>query len=505
MRALLLAAFLLPSTAAAGASDGTPALWTERQPPLEVAQIEGLRKLGFRLENDGVVMDLELEALDAAGLEQALRLLDAGESRLRLERLRHLLTAEPQDAPLSAVARERALLLATPEMAARLQDPRTTAGQLRAFAAMDLERVSAAFDGAASARGAPAVVAPAGPGPSRPHFPYLTPEEQRAGENLRAAALARLSAVERGRLVVSRLNGPDGRPQLPPILVEDGGGSPARYDYIRRALVLDREIAITALLRDTLPVDRAARRRELARPNALAAALAADPDAAARITAEHDALIAHELTHAWQDRRDPLFRQMVRGTLPPALVLEYEEEAFVEKNLYIHDLLKTSPGSYVEPAELEDYQSMLRGYPVWRDELYERYQSVETARAADLNEIRALQQRRVDEAANAPAGTPAQVRARARRMERLQTGSDSLNRVQEAHARRLEALHAAEIPSALSDLNVVLARHYLARSASETNRIQRAVMLGRARSLAQSAGDAALLASIEAALSRIGP
>lgn len=495
MRALLLAALLLPSCAAAGEAEGTPALWNRRQPPLQEAQLEGLRKLGYRLEPDGIVMDSRLRTLGEAGLEEALRLLDAGETGLRLEHLRHLLAGEPQDRPLSAAARERALLLAGPGLSARLADPATTAGQLRAFAELDLSQVSAAFDGGAG-RGGPGAVA-AGPTAARPHLPYLTPAEQRAGESLRAAAAARLGALERGRLILSRLNGADGRPELPPILVEDIGGNPARYDYVRRALVLNRDLVVTALLANVPPADRDARRRELARPDALAAALAADPAAAARVAASNDVLLAHELTHAWQDRRDPLFRQMVRNQIPRALVLEYEEEAHVEKNLYLHELLRAAPGTYVEPDEMSDYQAMISRYDSWRNLMIRRYRSLNEASVADFEQLVGMQQQRLLEAQAAPEKTLRDQRVRAANIGRLNAGAAALNRVRNEHAIRMTNLGLNERSAVESGFASVMARHELHLALSATNFVLRSVSIGRARRFAQASGDEALQREID--------
>ncbi len=494
MRALLLAALLFPSGAVASASDGTPAFWNRREPPLQDAQIEGLRKLGYRLDSDGVIMDPSLRTLNEAALTEALRLLDAGETGLRLEHLRLLLSGEPQDQPLSATVRERALILATPSLAARLADPATTAGQLRSLAELDLSKVSAAFDGGAG-RSAPGVVA-TGPTAARPHFPYLTPEEQRVGESLRAAAATRLSALERGRLILSRLNGANGSPDLPPILFEDIG-NPARYDYARRALVLDREIAVTALLHGVLPVDHGARRRELSRPNALVAALAANPDAVTRIANRHDVLIAHELTHAWQDRRDPLFRQMVRNQIPRALVLEYEEEAHVEKNAYLNELLQTMPGSYVEPEEYRDFQSMHLNYRAWLESLHEEYRSREIANAADLGELVGMQQQRLADVQAIPAPTPKEQRARAARIGRLSAGAAMLERVRAEHSARMAAFETNERAAISAGYARVMARHELQRALNAPNFIERSVSIARARRFAQASGDEALQREID--------
>mgnify|MGYP001563927565 CR=1 FL=1 len=500
MKALLLAAFLLPSSALAGDLGIVPVDWTRRATPLDEPQIEGLRRLGFRLEPDGRVLDLELKVLDNDGLEQALRLLDAGERRQRLERLRVLLAAQPQDKPLTgdALRQARSLAYGSHYIAVSRGG---TAGALKRLTELDLTSVTAVFDGGAAGRGAPAVTAPETAPTARPYFPYLTMSEQKAGENLRAAAAAQLGMLERGRLILSRLNGKDGKPNLPPILVESLG-SAARYDANRRALILDRDLVVAELMRGVRPADREDRRRDLAAPDGMAQALAADPDAARRVIIAQDVLVAHELVHAWQDRRDPLFRQMKRGGLPTALILEYEEEAFVEKNLYLHEKLRQAPGVEVDEAEMADYQSMILGYPAWHEKLFRDYRAQQAASAADFDQLRALQQQRLTEARAIPVSTTDDQRAKAKLLRKLVRGSLTLESAQTAHRDRMTALAGAELRSSSGEYHKVMARHMLELSFNARTEVDRGVKLHHAEQYALASGDAALLEEIRSLIGR---
>lgn len=497
MRALLLAAVLAPSPAFAAGTE--PVDWRALELPLEQAEIDGLRRLGLRLEGDGRVLDLERKALDAAGLEQARRELRAGERRMRLERLRSLLAAQPQDEPLSPAARREALGLADGELLARVTRNDRSVAALSRLASLDLSAASRVFDGSEGRGAVPVEAAGARPAP-RPRFPYQTTAEQRAGESLRAAAAAELSRLERGRLILSRLAGADGRPDLPPILVE-AIGTAARYDGARRALVLDRDVVVAELLRGSPPADFAARRREYARPDGLARALAADPAAARRVLERQDVLVAHELVHAWQDRRDGLFRQMARGGVPRAVILEYEEEAFVEKNLYLHEKLKARPGVAVEPQEMTDYLSMMSRYEQWRAELFDTYRGFDPL-SATIPKMRELQRQRLRDRRNAPAETPQAQAGKARDLLRLARGDRALSRVEEAHGARIEALRSGPIAAQTRELGLVLGRHYLRLSLSAPNAVERAVLLDKARRQAELSGDAAL---IEEVRSLMGP
>lgn len=501
MRALLLATLLAPSAAFAGDLGDGPADWTRQEAPLDEEEIVGLRKLGFRLEPDGRVLDLELKLLDAAGLAEARRLLHASDRRRKLERLRAFLATQPPDAPLSPEARREALLLADGRLYELLQRPGMTAGALSRMARLDLNAVARVFDGNA-AKGAVAVAAPDTAPADRPRFPYLTAAEQQAGEAMRAAAVAQLSRYERGRLILSRLNGRDGAPELPPILVEDTGAGAAMYDPVRRAVVIDREAAVTESMVGVLPVDRAGRRRELARPDALAQALAANPDVARRLMEKNDVLVAHELTHAWQDRRDSIWRRMRKGHIPQAVPFEYEEEANLEKNLYIHDVLRSNPGASIDPTEFDDYQLMLARYGRWLQALRQTYGVDNNSAVRDLREIGDALRARRDSVRNAPAQTDKETRQKAALLLEMQRGEQAIVDLQAAHAARIRTSQTGPIAAANREQNSVLARHFLEVTAATTSGTDRAVALDKARRYAEASGDAALIERVQSLMGR---
>lgn len=498
MRALLLAALLAPGAALAGDLGVIPVDWNELEVPLGEEEILGLRKLGFRLEPDGRVLDLELKVLDAAGLAEARRLWGASERRQKLERLRAFLATQPQGSPLSAEARREAMLLADGRLYDLVRRNELTAAALSRMARLDLNAVARVFDGnAAKGAGAVAVVAPDAAPSNRPRFPYLTAAEQQAGETMRAAAVTRLSRYERGRLILSRLNGKDGTPDLPPMLIEDAGTGAAMYDPVRRAVVIDREAAITELMQGVLPVDRAGRRRELQRPDALAQALAANPDVARRLMERNDVLVAHELTHAWQDRRDSIWRRMRKGHIPQAVPFEYEEEANLEKNLYFHDVLRANPGTDVDPQEMDDYQTMMTGYEVWLTRLRAIYQRDGSGAVRDLGEIRAALNARRDAVRNSPVRNDSERRRQAAFLLGLQRGEKALNDLESAHAARIRSSRSEPIAEARLRHNSVMALHFLEIATRTPDGPDRIIALDRARRYAQASGDATLIERVQ--------
>lgn len=496
MRALLLAALLAPSAAFGGDLGVIPADWNRLEVPLGDEEIEGLRKLGFRLEPDGRVLDLELKVLDADGLSEARRLLHASDRRQKLERLRAFLATQPQDAPLSADARREAMLLADGRLYAMVQRNEMTAGSLSRLARLDLNAVARVFDGNA-AKASVAVTAPETAPANRPRFPYLTAAEQRAGEAMRAAAVTQLSRYERGRLILSRLDGKDGQPDLPPILVESAGSGAAMYDPVRRAVIIDREAAVTELLQGERPAERAARRRDLERPDALAQALAANPDIARRLMEKNDVLVAHELTHAWQDRRDSVWKNMRKGRIPQAVPFEYEEEANLEKNLYIHDVLRANPGADIDPQELADYTLMMSGYRAWRGQLRRTYVDNGTGSVQDLSAIRATLHARREAVQKSSPNTDQDRRKRLTLLLGMQRGERALDELEAAHAARIRNQQAGPIAAAERSNDSVLALHYLevaARANSDTARI---TAQEKARRHALASGDAVLIERVQ--------
>lgn len=501
MRALLLAALLAPSAALGGDLGDIPANWNRLEVPLGEEEVVGLRKLGFRLEPDGRVLDLELKVLDSAGLAEARRLLHASDRRQKLERLRAFLATQPQDTPLSAEARREAMLLADGRLYALVDRNELTAGALSRTARLDLNAVARVFDGNA-ARGAVAVAAPDTAPANRPRFPYLTAAEQQAGEAMRAAAVTQLSRYERGRLILSRLNGRDGTPDLPPILVEDTGAGAAMYDPVRRAVVIDREAAVTELMVGVLPVDRAGRRRELARPDALAQALAANPDVARRLMEKNDVLVAHELTHAWQDRRDSVWRRMRKNHIPQAVPFEYEEEANLEKNLYIHDVLRSNPGTDIDPHELEDYRLLMTGYDDWLAQLRTTYDQKGAGMVRSLAEIRTALHARRDAVRSFPVSNARERRQQTALLLGLQRGEQALNDLETAHTTRIRASRSGPMAEAGRRHHSVMARHYLEVATRAPNSPDRITALDRARRYAEASGDAALIERVQSQMER---
>lgn len=506
MRSLLLAATLFGApllaargtpAAAAPAPTPAPANWRQAQIPDQMQ--DALRGQGYRLEADGKVLDPRShQALTADQLAQALAAINLGTQRLALERLR-LLTARE---PMSAEDRAAALALKgnLPDDVAKALDADKPLTDVRALADGDLAQISAYFDSTRTLqdrRDAATPVVAGAPG-ARAALPYFTVPEQTLGDGLRASAAARIGADPYGRTVLARLDGTNGKPDLPPIVVEDLAADAARYDYKRRALVVDRQTLTDAAVAATPAAGQAALRKQLASRAALADYLNAHPDAMDRFTAANDVLLVHELTHAWQDRRDPVLQEMARDSLPPAVVIDYELEAWTVKNLYIHSMLKHDPTAKIDDFELKDYQRMMDRYEPWAAQLKRAYADAQF-NALDLRTVAELQRRRLaDEKARAAPTREAQ-EAKALDLAAMTRAERELGAADAAERARLEALKNGDIAKAAKAAPDLLAQRFLAAAQADKSDVDFDVDIDKAESYAKEAADAALLARVRAA------
>jgi len=461
MRSLLLAAALLAPAAAARADvvvAAAPAPSDWRRASLTDEQRRALTDAGYRLEADGRVLDArDASPLNDDQLASALAKLGLTAQQLALEHLRLLLSKPALTADDRAqIARLRASL---PDDAAKALDSGASVADLRRLADQDLDRISAYFDAARAPGERAADAAPVVLGAPSPRAlpPYSAPAEKTLGDSLRSAAARTLGADPVGREVLARLNGRDGRPVLPPIVVEDApDGAAAAYNYRRRALIVDRESFLDSIVGGVPAPRRAALRASLTDRSALIAYANAHPAAVAAFAAQNDALLAHELTHAWQDRRDAVMQEMSRGALPTALIVDDEVEAWTVKNLYIASRLKSDPRAAIDPNELADFARMTADYERWRQDLVDRYQSA-AAGALDLRTIADLQDQRVARTRGRSPSTPDEQSAKSLDLLMQTRAQRELAAAASAEAARLDALRgraakaAAEAPRLLRE------------------------------------------------------
>jgi hypothetical protein len=495
MRLLLLAVLLaFAAPARAGAVSDPPSADWKRSQLADGAQ-EALRGAGFRLEDDGRVLDPRTHAaLTPDQLAAQLALLNLNTQRLALERFHAALAKNPPDLTTAQSLRDNL----PAEVAAAVVAGKDVAA-LRALSESSLEKISAYFDSSRTPeerRAAAAPVRAGAPGPRVP-LPYFDASERALGDSLRAVAAARIGADPYGRAVLSRLNGKNGKPDLPPIVVEDLAGAAAEYDYRRRALVVDRQLMLSAVADGVPAKDRAALAQSLASQKALTDYLNKHPQALASFAAANDAVLVHELTHAWQDRRDPVFQEMARGSLPQALVTDYEIEAWTTKNLYIHSVLKRDPAAPVDDFELQDYQKMTDDHAGWVRDLRLTYEAG-SVNSMDLATVEEVQRLRLEAARRRAAGTREEQNAKALDLAAMTRAQRELKATSAAEHERLAGLAAGGVDQAAGESAAVLAEHYLAAASAAVKPVDFDVFIGKAAAFAQKSGDASLIAKVAA-------
>jgi hypothetical protein len=456
-----------------------------------------LRGAGYGLEEDGRVLDPKSRApLTADELKAALDRIDLSTQQLSLERLRLLLAHDPlTDSDRAAAS---ALEGNLPPDASRALESKAALADLRALTDGDLTRIAAYFDGsrtpAERAENASPVLE-GDPGP-RAALPYFEPSEARLGGALRAAASAQLSKDPVGRAILARLDGPDGKPDLPPIVVESlPGGEAAEYDYRRRALVVDRDALAAAAVGGVPAPRRGALEKSLASSAALIDYANAHPRAVAAFAAQNDVLLAHELTHAWQDRRDPVMQEMARGTLPAAVVIDYEEEAWLTKNQYLASKLALAPASVADDAELADYRKMSADPKGWLSDLRAEYAGA-ASNAMDMSTARAVQEHRLELARARPVATREEQDEKSSDLLALTRADKELATAEESERGRVSALLGAAGGARSASL---LAGYYLQSALSADDDVDFSVRIAKAEDYAAKSGDAALLAKVRAA------
>ncbi|MFI5363240.1 MAG: hypothetical protein ACHQ49_14835 [Elusimicrobiota bacterium] len=499
MRPLALAVLLLaaaPPRAAVVAAEAPVADW--RQAGLPAAMQEALRGAGYGLRDDGRVLDPKTRAaLTSAELAAALERINLETERLTLERLRLLLAREPlNDSDRAAAAALKGNL---PEDVAKAIDARAGLADLRALADQDLTRIAAFFDGSrtpADREEASVPVSAGAPGP-RALLPYFDPSERALGNALSSAAAARIAEDPFGRKVLARLNGADGKPDLPPLVVESLSGGTAEYDYRRRALVVDQD-ALAASVVDGFPArERGEMEKTFKSRQALIDYLNGHPAAVAAFASENDALFVHELTHAWQDRRDPVMQEMSRGSLPAAVVVDYEEEAWLTKNAYVASMLKHRPASVADDFELSDFRRMTADPGNWLRDLRANYAGA-ASNAMDMTTVRTIQEHRLEMArARAVSGRDEQT-AKSLDLLALSRAEKELAAGDAAERGRVAAL-LREVESDSTESTVLLGSYYLRSALNAPNAVEFSVRIQKAQDYAVKSGDAELVAKVREA------
>ncbi|MBI2789245.1 MAG: hypothetical protein HYX59_11235 [Elusimicrobia bacterium] len=501
MRPLLALAVILalsPASLSAQAPAAASAQADWRRDGVDDRVKAGLTSLGWRLEDDGRALDPKTKApVTKAVLDKAVLDLRQGARRAALETVNLMLSTGK---PLQPEDRSKIETLAAdlpPGLADAILDPASDMNKVKAMADAGLARVADYFEGSrtlADRQAAAQPVSAGTPGP-RVDLPYYTASERSVGEKIQASARAEIGRDPFGKTVLSRLN-VDGKPDLPPFVIEDqSNGVVAQYDYRRRAVVLDREAVLASVVGTVPPRQASALRASLSTRAALMSYLDSQPEAVAAVVKDNDAVIVHELTHAWQDRRDPIFREMARGNIPDVQPLEYEEEAYKTKNLYLRSKLKNDPVSVKMNDDLVDYEMMTNGVELWEQGLFDGIEGASPSRAIPLKGVRAIEAARLERVRNRAVTTSEEQRAKALDLQALTRGNRQLTDLESAHAKRMAALNPS-IENAQKASYRDLGNYYLVQALRADRAPDRSTYLDRAETYAKASGNKALIEEV---------
>jgi hypothetical protein len=504
MRPLLALAVMLALTPAGFAAPAPvdPAAQADwRRDGIDERVKAALTGQGWRLEDDGRALDPQTKApVTKAVLDKAVLDLRQGARRAALETVNLMLASGTPPTPADLRKIQTLSSDLPPALVAAILDPNSDMNKVKAMAGANLSAVAAYFEGGrtlADRQSAARPVAAGTPGP-RVDLPYYSALEKSVGEKLQASARAEIGRDPFGRTVLSRLN-VNGTPDLPPIVIEDqNAGVVAQYDYRRRAVVLDRESVLASVVGTVPPRQASALRASLTTRAALMAYLEAHPEAVGAVVKDADVVLVHELTHAWQDRRDPIFREMARGNIPDTQPLEYEVEANVTKNLYIHSKLKNDPASVKMDKEFNDYILMGHGLGPWRDALVADIETSSPSRALSLRSIHAIATERLERAKSRAVTTTEEQQGKSLDLLVLRRGQKELADLETAHAQRMVSLQA-EIDKDKADRFKLLGSYYLVRAQSAERSTDRSAWLDQAERYAKASGNAALLEEVRKA------
>ncbi len=321
--------------------------------------------------------------------------------------------------------------------------------------------------------------------------------ERRVSQLLQDAAVRRMEGNPVSAELLAHFRGADGKLSLPPIHVLPIS-SDLSGNYENGEIAVSRDDLLTSLsVGDDGRYEVLDRR--LKTSAALAAYLKSHPKALDRYLALNEETLVHELTHAWQNRRDRIWPESDRGNVPGGDYAEDEHEAFLTEMRFLNEKLKRSPLAKVEPLELQRYQLLALDFDRWRDQITQDYFRSYPDATNDVETARAIQAERISAARALMGDSVYQAVYQGLKLAGLELGSKTLDGFSAGYSKRMDDFAKNGYPAFKRDASGVLARRKLAQALNLKPGKQRDIQLDEAAHLARQSGDAALQSEIEAA------
>ncbi len=411
--ALLWALPPMPLRAAPGAAVPQQTEEADRQydfrgKPLKAADRDSLLGMGYRFAEDtGAVLSPETKKpISQREMAKIMEELLLGRRHNALERAHHLLSKKSGAGELSpADKRELDALMSTEGDALPANFRKALENLERDFAGArgEAERAYADstryFDGQATLTDRLKASVPVQAGgwnePKRPAV-YFDETERKLGEAL-SADLAKFYAwTPAAAPVLDGFRDKNGKVVLPPVLVlKIDPQAGAHYNPENRSIVANHEYVLEGLLDSVPPKDREALKNELQDSGKLARYLLNHPKARETLLQKYDVEFFHELTHAWQDKRRGLLVEEVRGNAPGVMALEFEHEAFLMQNKYLHAKLLKDPDAAMAHPWFGGYAELLGDFDRWREGITRQYMDSWPQFAGNLKKAEEIQNTRI--------------------------------------------------------------------------------------------------------------
>jgi hypothetical protein len=317
--------------------------------------------------------------------------------------------ADPSKPPSAAVLARMAQLEARgeklPESFRRALSDRTiTAGALRGRAEDAYAKLLRGWDGATDVGDLDKLAQAPVPGYNAPAIRKGRIEswEQVVGDGFSSDVQANFLRTESGRELLGRFRNPRGGSDLPKMTVlklsqrpgDAGyGAAAAVYDDSSHTVILSHWYVVGQVLAGVPREERERLGAKLANSQELARYLHDHPDQRAAVSDRMDVAIFHELTHAWQARRDALSVETARGNAAGGIILAHEHEAFDAMFHYMHEKIMRDPASAMRSEWYGGYLAMIADPVKYRDQITRQYQATFTG-SADFKTLKQIQAER---------------------------------------------------------------------------------------------------------------
>lgn len=387
----------------------------EQDPPydfrgrgLKAADRDALLGMGYRfVEESGAVLSPDTKKPVSRGeMAKVLEELLLGRRHNALERAHHLLSKKSGAGDLSpADKRELDALLSSEGDALPPAFKKALEGLDRNFSGARLEAERAYsdstryFDGqttmADRLKNSLPVQAGGWNEPRRPPV-YFDETERKLGETLSADLAKYYAWTPVAAPILEGFRDKDGKVALPPILVlKIDPQAGAHFDPTNRSIVANHEYVLDGLLDSVPPKDRETLRKELQDSAKLARYLLDHPKARETLLEKYDVEFFHELTHAWQDKRRGLMVEEVRGNAPGVMAIEFEHEAFLMQNKYLHAKLLKDPDKTMNHPWFGGYVELLGNFDTWREAITRQYMESWPQFSGNLKKTQEIQDTRI--------------------------------------------------------------------------------------------------------------